>query len=247
MKLNILYEDNYIIVCQKPAGVSSQTERGFNPDMVSILMNHLHQAGVEKPYVGVIHRLDKPVSGVMVYAKTKEAAASLSRELAEHSFSKRYYAIVMDNKPSINDTSSNANKFPQKLDEQGTLENYLLHDVKSNSSKVVDYNTDKNAKLAKLNYSIINQKTVEGIDLALLDIELLTGRHHQIRVQLSHAGYPILGDMKYNKNSSDKLPYKLKKAGLALCAYNLQFKHPKTGELMNFTALPEGKIWEGLR
>lgn len=251
MKVNILYEDKYIIVCQKPAGVSSQTERGFDPDMVSILMNHLHESGVEQPYVGVIHRLDKPVSGVMVYAKTKEAAASLSKELAEHSFSKRYYAIVMNDSAKL-----------ENIGDKTTLENYLLHDVKSNSSSVVnnpttntsetsnntnDSQPHSNAKLAKLNYTLLNYATLEGIDLALLDIELLTGRHHQIRVQLSHAGHPILGDMKYNKNLSDKLPYKIKKAGLALCAYNLQFKHPKTGNLMNFTAMPEGKIWEGLR
>lgn len=244
MKPKILYEDKYIIVCKKPAGVSSQTERGFEPDMVSILMNYLHQSGVEQPYVGVIHRLDKPVSGVMVYAKTKEAAASLSKELAEHSFSKRYYAIVMDDNELALDTYGNLCGITQKLGDSGTLENYLLHDVKSNSSAVVNCNND--AKLAKLNYTLIGRATIEGINLALLDIELLTGRHHQIRVQLSHAGYPILGDMKYNKNATEKLPYKIKKAGLALCAYNLGFKHPKTGQLMNFTDIPEGRIWEEL-
>lgn len=254
MKLKILYEDKYIIVCNKPAGVSSQTERSFDPDMISILMNHLHESGVEQPYVGVIHRLDKPVSGVMVYAKTKEAAASLSKELAEHSFSKRYYAIVMADESSVNGTTNSTNKFIQKLGDQGTLENYLLHDVKSNSSTVVDCSADqnnstitnKNAKLAKLNYTLLNQLTIDGINLALLDIELLTGRHHQIRVQLSHAGCPILGDMKYNKNMQEKLPYKIKKVGLTLCAYSLTFKHPKTGEVMSFTDMPEGKLWDEL-
>lgn len=260
MKLNILYEDKYIIVCKKPAGVSSQTERGFDPDMVSILMNHLHETGVEQPYVGVIHRLDKPVSGVMVYAKTKAAAACLSKELAEHSFSKKYYAIVMEDGVSDQDTND-IGGIMKKIGKQGTLENYLLHDTKSNSSSVVSSKSNSSAvatgasnhsslpadaKLAKLNYTLLNQTTIEGVSLALLDIELLTGRHHQIRVQLSHVGCPILGDMKYNKHMQEKLPYKIKKAGLALCAYSLTFKHPKTGELMSFTDKPEGKLWEEL-
>ncbi len=228
MNINILYEDNHIIVCKKPAGVSSQTERGFAPDMVSILMNHLHEVGTENPYIAIIHRLDKPVSGVMVYAKTKEAAAILSKDLAKHSFSKKYYAIVMDN---------------TSIALSGSLENYLLHDVRSNTSIVAD-SSSKDAKLAILNYKLINRTIIEGIPLALLDIELLTGRHHQIRVQLSHTGCPILGDTKYNKMLPEKIPYKIKKTGLALCAYSLSFTHPVTGDLMEFTDIPKENIWK---
>jgi len=229
MNSKVLFEDENIIVCHKPAGVSSQTERGFDPDMVSILMNYQHEKGIENPYVGVIHRLDKPVSGVMVYAKTKTAAAFLSKELATKHFNKKYYAIVMDNNLSIKDT----------LENTGTLKNWLVHDVKTNSSFVAK-NENKDAKEAILNYEILGTATVEGINLALLDIELLTGRHHQIRVQLSHAGYPILGDKKYNDKMPEKIPYKLKKTGLALCAYNLSFKHPITKEIMEFSLEPDG-------
>lgn len=228
MRLKILFEDENIIVCIKPAGISSQTERGFDPDMVSILMNYQHEKGIENPYVGVIHRLDKPVSGVMVYAKTKTAASKLSAELASHSFSKKYYAIVMNSGQNIENILGNT----------GTLKNVLVHDVKTNSSYVSE--NDKNGKEALLDYKVSGTTVIDDISLALLDINLLTGRHHQIRVQLSHAGFPILGDKKYNNKMPEKLPYKLKKTGLALWAYNLSFTHPATGEAMEFTTEPDG-------
>ena len=142
MNLKILYEDKHIIVCKKPSGVSSQTERGFDPDMVSILMNHLHNAGMNHPYVGVIHRLDKPVSGVMVYAKTKEAAATLSKELSGNGFNKGYYAIVMDNEDFRTNAANTDEIYAYKPLSSGTLENYLVHDVKSNSSSVADVSED---------------------------------------------------------------------------------------------------------
>lgn len=230
MKLKILFEDEYIIVCKKPAGVSSQTEHSLNPDMVSILINYLHKSGSARPYIGVIHRLDKPVSGIMVYAKTKEAAAALSKELAADSFTKKYYAIVQD---SVN------------LKERAALEDYLMHDVKSNTSSVTSKNTPE-AKLAKLNYHLINRATIDNIPLAVLDIELLTGRHHQIRVQLNNAGFPILNDLRYNKNMPADITFKIKKTGLALCAYSLSFKHPVTKELMTFTDKPADNIWKEL-
>lgn len=228
MRLNILFEDENIIVCEKPAGVSSQTERGFDPDMVSILMNYQHQKGMENPYVGVIHRLDKPVSGVMVYAKTKTAASFLSKELANKQFNKKYYAIVINNDCDIR----------KILNDAGTLKNQLIHDVKSNISYVTDDPKNKDAKEAILNYKVLKTNAIEGINLALLDIELLTGRHHQIRVQLSHAGFPILGDKRYNDKMPEKLPYKLKKTGLALFAHNLSFRHPITKDIMEFDYSP---------
>ena len=230
MNLKVLFEDENIIVCKKESGISSQTERGFAPDMVSILMNYQHEKGIENPYVGVIHRLDKPVSGVMVYAKNKTAAAFLSKELANKQFNKKYYAIVIDNNCSIQDT----------LKVAGTLRNHLIHDVKANSSYVTNDTNNNEAKEAILNYKIMGTTAIDDINLALLDIELFTGRHHQIRVQLSHAGFPIIGDKKYNSNMPEKLPYKLKKTGLALCAYNLSFKHPVTKEIMEFSLEPDG-------
>ena len=272
-KLDILYEDNSIIVCYKPAGVSSQTERGFDPDMVSILSNY----GL--PYVGVIHRLDKPVCGVMVYAKTKKAAGTLSGQLASNSFSKHYYAIVhmsdgIHTSDAICGISSPFRSdavddlAASDLTETYRLCDYLLHDVKSNSSSVVDSSVvDKGtsgAKEAILEYSIVKQFTVndiygDPIPLALLDVHLLTGRHHQIRVQLSHAGMPIVGDRKYGTQTSDNstgnsptsistaLPSVFRRTGLALAAYNLSFKHPDTGKIMEFTRAPQGGLWDELR
>lgn len=240
-KLEILYEDASIIVCNKPAGVSSQVERGFDPDMISLLSNYLSQNVTaslsEAPYVGVVHRLDKPVSGVMVYAKTKKAAAALSKELAENSFCKHYYAIVI-----LGDN------FDQITNGEITLTDYLLHDVKSNSSSVVNEGCP-NAKKAVLKYNTVKTFTIEDavgkpVNLALLDIQLLTGRHHQIRVQLSHAGFPILGDKKYGTDVN--LTFKLKKTGLTLCAYNLSFTHPDTKEHMNFSIEPKYGIWTTL-
>lgn len=226
--LNVLYEDDDIIVCVKPAGISSQTERSFDPDMVSQICNYL---AIPNPYVGVIHRLDKPVSGVMVYAKTKKAAAILSKELSLNSFSKNYYAIVH---------CDSIDSFPSC----GTLKNFLLHDVKSNSSSVVGEGVP-GAKEAILEYKVIGN-TVVGKDcgLALLDINLITGRHHQIRVQLSHAGLPIFGDKKYGIEVPLDIPFMLKRAGLALCAYSLTFTHPITGKTMKFVNEPKGKLWE---
>ena len=243
IKSNILFEDNSIIVCKKPAGVSSQTERGFDPDMVSILSNYLYESTNNQPYVGVIHRLDKPVCGVMVYGKTKMATATLSKQLATNSFSKHYYAIVC-----LNDNTD-------IIPESASLHNFLLHDVKTNSSAVVPEGT-KDSKEAILNYKLVKRFSIPSslddstsnneFKFALLDIELLTGRHHQIRVQLSHAGFPILGDKKYGLDLGTQLPLKIKRTGLALCAYSLSFTHPDTKKAMNFQAKPDNGIWATL-
>ncbi len=222
--IEILYEDEYIIVCVKPLGVSSQTERGFDPDMMSILSNYLGR----QAYIGVVHRLDKPVSGVMVYAKTKSAAAFLSKKLAGDSFSKNYYAIAATASP----LSVSADYI--------ILEDYLLHNVKQNFSSVVSGNTP-DAKKATLEYKVASSICMENTFLSLLDIHLLTGRHHQIRVQLSHADMAILGDRRYG--CPDTLPAGLKRSPLCLHAYNLSFEHPVTHELMNFSAMPKGNLW----
>ena len=176
MELQILYEDNAIIVCKKPAGVATQTKRLGQADMESLLKNYRAGKG-EPPYIGVVHRLDQPVEGVMVFAKTKEAAANLSRQIATKAADKYYYAVT-DGMPE------------QK---KGTLEDYLLRDGRTNTSEVVSKGKP-DAKRAALSYEVLEQKDGR----AVLDIKLETGRHHQIRVQLAHAGFPIVGDKKYN-------------------------------------------------
>lgn len=206
MDLNIIYEDESLIVCEKPAGVATQTKRLGQADMESILKNYRAGKG-EMPYIGVIHRLDQPVAGVMVFAKTKEAAAALSRQVQSKAADKFYYAVT-DGIPEI---------------KSETLEDYLLHDGKTNTSKVVDAKV-KGAKSARLSYEVIE----ENGDRAVLRVQLDTGRPHQIRVQLSHAGWPIVGDRKYNQKESAK------EAGLKLCSYKIGFNHPNTGKKMEF-------------
>jgi 23S rRNA pseudouridine1911/1915/1917 synthase len=207
-EIEIIYEDEAVLVCRKPAGVATQTKRMGQKDMESMLKNYRVSRG-EPPYIGVVHRLDQPVSGVMVFAKTKEAAADLSRQIATKLADKNYYAMTEG--------------IPAK--KKGTLTDYLRRDGKTNTSTVVDAGTPE-AKRAELSYEVIE----EGSGRAVLDIRLLTGRHHQIRVQLSHAGIPIVGDRKYNF----KEHMTPSGEGLALCSYQIGFKHPVTHRSMNF-------------
>lgn len=206
--LNILYEDEELIVCKKSAGVAVQTKRLGQADMESMLKNYRAGKG-EQPYIGVVHRLDQPVEGVMVFAKTKEAAASLGRQIAAKQADKYYYAVVdgvLEKK-------------------KGTLENYLLRDGRTNTSAVVERGR-ADAKRAELSYEVLEA----GVGKTILRIRLSTGRHHQIRVQLAHAGMPIMGDRKYNfkENMAPS------SGGLCLCSYKIGFKHPKTHKNLTF-------------
>lgn len=208
MNLNILYEDESLIVCEKPAGVATQTKRLGQADMESLLKNYRAAKG-EMPYIGVVHRLDQPVRGVMVFAKTKETAADLSSQVQTKLADKFYYAVT--------------DGVPEK--KKDTLEDYLLRDGKTNTSKVVSKSTE-GAKLARLNYEVLEQNKTN----AILRIQLDTGRHHQIRVQLANAGIPIVGDAKYNFKEAMARSGN----GLALCSYKIGFKHPKTHKKAEF-------------
>ena len=212
MNINILYEDEEVIVCEKPAGVAAQTRRLGQADMESLLKNYRAGKG-EQPYIGVVHRLDQPVRGVMVFAKTKEAAADLSRQVQTKMADKFYYAVT-DGVPE------------QK---KGTLEDYLLRDGKTNTSKVVSKSTE-GAKSARLDYEVTAQNKTN----AILRIRLDTGRHHQIRVQLAHAGTPIVGDTKYGEGT---VPEK-RGEQLCLCSYRTSFIHPRTKKRMEFQVEP---------
>ena len=204
----ILYEDDAIIVCVKEAGVATQTKKIGQKDMESMLRTYRMQKG-EASYIGVVHRLDQPVSGVMVFAKTKDAAADLSRQIAAKAADKYYYAVT--------------DGIPDKG--KGILEDYLLRDGKTNISKVTDKKT-AGAKRAELSYEVLGKKETK----ALLKIKLATGRHHQIRVQMAHAGWPLVGDRKYHfkeaMNSGSVL--------MCLCSYKLRFTHPTTKQIMDF-------------
>ena len=221
MNIEILYEDRDIIVCVKPHGVPSQSDRSSAMDMISWIKNHLAAESGEKGgfYVGAVHRLDRPVAGVMVYAKTKKAAEDLSRQFSAHTTEKYYLALL-------------TGKMAQ---EQGKLENFLQKDGRTNTSSVVA----SGGKRACLEYRILGEK--DGLSLA--EIHLNTGRHHQIRVQTAYAGAGIYGDMKYNSDQTDMWKkehgVQREKTELCLFAWRLVFEHPSLHKRMIFKVLPK--------
>lgn len=212
--LNILYEDNHIIVVEKTPNIPSQGDKTGDIDMLTIIKQYIKERD-NKPgniYLGLIHRLDRPVGGVMVFAKTSKAAARLSEQVRNKDL-KKEYLVVADG------------KFEK---EKGHLEDYLLKNERNNLSRVVKEGT-KNSKLAILDYEVI--KYNKEIDLSVVKINLHTGRHHQIRVQLSNINHSIYGDQKYGTRGHGKQ--------IALWAYKLSFNHPITKENLTFKCLPE--------
>lgn len=212
--LKIIYEDNHIIVVEKKPNIPSQADKTGDEDMLSLVKQYIKEK-YNKPgnvYVGLVHRLDRPVGGVMVFAKTSKAASRLSDQVREKIFRKKYLAVV------------DGNVVPRK----GSLEDYLYKDERNNISKVVSKDK-KNAKLAKLDYEVLKYNEVK--DLSLLKINLHTGRHHQIRVQLANFKHSIFGDQKYGTRGKGKQ--------IALWSYYLEIVHPVTKERMEFEDLPE--------
>lgn len=221
--VEIIYEDSHLLVCAKPSGVPVQTKSIGTQDMESILKSYLSQSGKgTNPYIGVIHRLDQPVEGLLVFAKTPAAAKALNSQITSGSFGKHYLAVTCT----------------VPVPPEGTLCDYLVKDGRSNTSRVCGKN-EKDAKYAKLSYQVAavkelpSEKAADSQPLALVRIQLMTGRHHQIRVQFAHAGAPLLGDRKYNPKASEThFP-------VALCAYRLCFTHPVTKKPMEFTYTPK--------
>ena len=225
MNINILYEDEEILVAEKPVGMESQSARSFEPDMVSEIKKHINKVSPKsgEPYVGVIHRLDKPVGGIMVYAKTKNSAESLSKQVSGHRMEKIYYAVVCG-KP---------------VENSGTYVDYLWKDGKNNCSKIVEKGI-KSAKPAELDYWFVDSKILDGKEVSLLKIKLKTGRHHQIRVQMAGHGTPLWGDRKYNPEFQNHVT----KGNVALFASGLSFLHPKTKKKMTFSIKPKEGLFE---
>lgn len=238
MNYKIIFEDKDIIICHKMAGLPVQTGKIGATDLVSELKNYLMKTGTAKagkePYLGVVHRLDQPVEGVILFAKNVNAAGELSKQLTKGIMNKCYYAVAAG--------------APQC--EKALLVDYLLKDNKTNSSKVVSQASFSNTKLpkdakeSKLVYTLLKQTENENAAYNFFDIHLLTGRHHQIRVQMANAGLPLLGDRKYGSDYSNRLSDKLNVKNVALCAYKLEFVHPATKKNMVFQIKPEGKIFE---
>lgn len=228
--LEIMYEDAHILVVWKPSGLESQSSRGIGADMVSEIRRHIHNSSPQKgmPYVGVIHRLDKPVSGVMVYAKEKKAAASLSKQVSGGTMDKKYLAVVCGKVDNFVDN----------------FVDYLLKDERTNLSGIVDMGIT-GGKRAELEYRIL--KTIQeepDKDLNLAEITLHSGRHHQIRVQMAGHGMPIWGDRKYNPDFADS---RAGRDNIALSAYRLAFLHPVSRERMDFCRMPDGGAFEKFR
>lgn len=223
IKENILFEDRCMIVCKKKAGIPVQSARIGTWDMENGLKTYLSEKQSAHPaYVGIIHRLDQPVEGVLVFAKTSAAAKELSRQLNTGEMGKYYLAVTKGKPPAL----------------QGTLENWLKKDAKSNKSYVVPKEKE-GAKYAKLYYQVRQKAEMpDGTEKFLLEIKLDTGRHHQIRVQLANAGMPLVGDKKYYLDGEEN-------TSLGLCAARLVFAHPVTRKKMEFSVRPEGNAFEG--
>lgn len=212
-KLTVLYEDNHVIVVLKPQNVPTQADSTGDKDLLTMLKEYLkvtHEKSGEA-FCGLVHRLDRPTGGVMVFAKTSKAASRLAEQMKEGNFEKRYLAVVVGT----------------PRDRQARLTDYLLKDEKNNTVTVVPAPIE-GAKRAELIYKVLETSP----KLSLVDIKLLTGRSHQARVQLQHIGTPIFGDARYG---GDKLA---KGHNLALWAYELRFYHPTTKMPMVFVAYP---------
>lgn len=227
----ILYEDKDILVCHKPAGLAVQNARVGSMDMESLLKNYIAQKVPGKmPYLGIIHRLDQPVEGVLVFALNPKAAADLSRQMTAGKIKKTYLAVT---EGTVKVKSAK-------------LVDWLKKDGRTNSSAVVEGGTS-GAKKAILSYEVLetwkNKEDAQDCgERNLIRIDLDTGRHHQIRVQMAHHGMPLWADGKYKKK--EEMLEAEQGTAIGLCAWRLEFAHPKTGKKMKFEVQPEGACFQ---
>ncbi len=212
MEIKVIYKDSEIIIVNKPAGIPVQTKNITQKDLESEIKKMLSAEGKKNPYLAVINRLDQPVSGLVLFALNKTSAAKLSDDLVKGRIDKYYKAEVLG-------------EFEQK---EGILEDMIYKDGRSNTSFRVDEKDPryKDAKKAVLEYREVSPGNLE--------IKLITGRHHQIRVQLANAGHPILGDTKYGNEASKEEASKRGIKELKLKAYKLEINHPRTGERLEY-------------
>ena len=221
--MNVLYEDNHIIIVNKSSGEIVQGDKTGDTPLVETVRAYIKEK-YNKPgnvFCGLTHRLDRPVSGVVIFAKTSKALERINNMLKNHEIKKTYWAIV---------------KNPPKNNE-GTLVNYLVRNEKQNKSYA--YNTEKtNSKRAELNYKVIGKSD----NYTLLEVNLITGRHHQIRCQLAAMGCPIKGDLKYGFDRSNR------DGSISLHARSVEFTHPVSKELIHVEApTPEDTLWKALQ
>ena len=204
-KINIIYEDNHLLVVEKPINIPVCEDESHDIDFLSILKKYIKDKydKTGNVYLGLVHRLDRPVGGMMVFAKTSKAASRLSKQVQEHTFKKVYVAVCEG-----------------KIPDSGEWIDYLVKDSKTNTSYVTDKDHGKKAILKFKRLAFNN-------GFSLVEIYLKTGRSHQIRVQFSSRGFPLVGDARYNPNSD-------KKTNIALFAKSISFEHPTTKERLIF-------------
>ena len=219
MNLKVLYEDNHIIVVVKPAGIPVQADKSGDKDMLTIVKEYIKEK-YNKPgnvYLGLVHRLDRMVGGVMVFARTSKAASRISEYIRQKNVKKKYLAIV----------NGKLNVSNEKI----MLKNYIYKDERNNMSKIVSKDK-KNAKEAILEYQVLKNIQYKGKEYSLVDVDLHTGRHHQIRLQFANIGKPLFGDMKYGIDVNKK------GNNIALFSYYLSFYHPTKDEYLEFEFKP---------
>ena len=214
--MKILYDDNYITVCIKPPALLSEKSDTGN-DIISALEN-FYLANSYPAEIYPLHRLDRGVGGVMVFAKGRDAAAKMSALIANGALEKEYLAIVTG--------------VPDK--QSGIYEDLLFKDSRKNKSFVVDRKR-AGVREAKLSYRVIETKSIDAKTFSLVKIKLYTGRSHQIRVQFSSRKMPLYGDRKYGSSNG---------RDIALFSYRLAFTHPITDEKIEIKSIPQGDIWE---
>ena len=241
MQTQIVYEDEAVLVIRKPAGLATESAGIGQKDVVSELKNYVAKKNPGKmPYLGIVHRLDQPVEGLLVFAKTKKAAENLTAQLGKGTLKKEYLAVVCGKVPE------NTGRLVDYLaKEKGmavvrdTADAQAKKDADAQAEKDADVQVKQaaypQAKKAVLTYT----KKAETEKFTLLAVQIETGRFHQIRAQLSHAGFPILGDEKYGSEESKELSREKKIRFTALCAASLSFRHPVTGKTMAFTQTPQ--------
>ncbi len=248
--MHILYEDDNIIVCVKSAGTATQSADLRSKDVVSIIKTHLvRQARKNKirltgePYVGLIHRLDQPVEGILVIAKDKESAANLSKQVTDNRIDKRYLAVV---EGIPNDDKIHLKK---EVSKDGTIyiEDEIIKKSDGNARIVTGLPADElktlgnpeDKKISKLEYKIISSNN----NRSLIEVHLLTGRFHQIRATMAYLGSPIVGDTRYGAHPLPLENAPLSPKAIALCSHKLSFKHPITGKTMSFELEPSEAIF----